>query len=309
MPNRILRSGLLTSDAMNSLSAEEERLFTRLLLAVDDFGRFDARPAIIRGVCFPLAAFPLSSIAEWLHGISLAGLIRIYEVEGRYFLQIAKWREAIRAKVSKYPNPLDDRTCAQLPAPAKHLSGDARLVVVVDGIGDVDEEPSVADAPAQVEPPAQSAPDKPHFDLKPTRAAKPKAASVPDQPELGEYIARFRTVFASPDADLTGRGVFVWRTLRKKHGTPKLLQSIDGCHRDPHARSWTLQEVCSQKGVERGLKPRESNPGLFAAPPDNRPVLQPHTPAPRLTPEEVEHGKQVAAKFQPAFLKGNADAG
>ncbi len=39
MPNRIIREGILTSEAVNSLSWEAEVFFRRLLSVVDDFGR------------------------------------------------------------------------------------------------------------------------------------------------------------------------------------------------------------------------------------------------------------------------------
>lgn len=39
MPNRILKESITTSETLDSLSAEEERLFYRLLVICDDYGR------------------------------------------------------------------------------------------------------------------------------------------------------------------------------------------------------------------------------------------------------------------------------
>ena len=54
MPNRIIKESIRTSDSINDLSWFEECLFYRLIVSCDDYGRFDGRPAIIKGSCFPL---------------------------------------------------------------------------------------------------------------------------------------------------------------------------------------------------------------------------------------------------------------
>jgi hypothetical protein len=54
MPTRILRD-YTDSAAFDGLSAEGERLFIRLLMKADDFGRFHANPKLVKALCFPLA--------------------------------------------------------------------------------------------------------------------------------------------------------------------------------------------------------------------------------------------------------------
>ena len=54
MPNRIIKESIRTSNSINELNWFEECLFYRLIVSCDDFGRFDGRPAIIKGTCFPL---------------------------------------------------------------------------------------------------------------------------------------------------------------------------------------------------------------------------------------------------------------
>ena len=46
MPNRWLRDSILTSRTLAELSDFGERLFFRLLVVSDDFGRFNSDPAI-----------------------------------------------------------------------------------------------------------------------------------------------------------------------------------------------------------------------------------------------------------------------
>jgi hypothetical protein len=109
MPNRELREGLLSSEAMAALTAEEERLFIRLVACADDFGRFDARPMIVKSRAFPLAdmmpGVTLAAIETWLNALHHKRLIRLYEVTGKPFLVVERWHQRVRASASKYPAP------------------------------------------------------------------------------------------------------------------------------------------------------------------------------------------------------------
>ena len=106
MPNRILKESIRTSDSINSLSLFEEVLFYRLIVSCDDYGRFDGRPAIIKGSCFPLKETRVRDIEAALEALSAAGLLACYTVEGRPYLQLTTWEkhQQIRAKKSKYPS-------------------------------------------------------------------------------------------------------------------------------------------------------------------------------------------------------------
>ena len=54
MPNRIVREGILTSERVELLSWAEEVFYRRLMSVVDDFGRYYARPELLRAACYPL---------------------------------------------------------------------------------------------------------------------------------------------------------------------------------------------------------------------------------------------------------------
>ncbi|MGB9813501.1 MAG: hypothetical protein ACPLRZ_07780 [Thermovenabulum sp.] len=109
MPNRILKESICTSDTIAQLSPEEEIFFYRLLVVCDDYGRMDARPAILRARCFPLKIDQVTEekISAWLKKLADVGLIEIYVVEDKPYLQIRTWEkhQQIRAKNSKYPSP------------------------------------------------------------------------------------------------------------------------------------------------------------------------------------------------------------
>lgn len=109
MSNRIIKESVTSSDTINGLSDAEESTFYRLLTVCDDYGRFDARPEILAGRLYPLRLHEVTPdvIKNRFKKLQEVGLLFIYEVNGREYLQITKWakHQSIRAKASKYPNP------------------------------------------------------------------------------------------------------------------------------------------------------------------------------------------------------------
>lgn len=122
MPNRILKETICTSCEIDNLSLGAERLFYRLIVQCDDFGRMDARLPIIRAKCFPLKLDKVkdADVKKWLKEISDAGLIKIYTVDSKPYLYFVNWskHQQKRANYSKYPAPddgviSDDINCNQ----------------------------------------------------------------------------------------------------------------------------------------------------------------------------------------------------
>ena len=115
MPNRIIKESIRTSDSINELSWFEECLFYRLIVSCDDYGRFDGRPAIIKGSCFPLKdGVTTKSIENALSKLVTSGLVKHYVVDGKPYLSLPTWErhQTIRAKKSKYPSPDDGEMIA-----------------------------------------------------------------------------------------------------------------------------------------------------------------------------------------------------
>lgn len=138
MPNRILREGILTSDRVDSLDAAAEVFYRRLMSKVDDHGLYDGRPAILRANLYPLRVDRVreADISRWIAACEKAGLIALYQVDGKPYLQMldTKW---IARTEPKYPKPPPD-IGASLRASANNcaqVQTDARLVV--DVVGDV----------------------------------------------------------------------------------------------------------------------------------------------------------------------------
>jgi hypothetical protein len=106
MANRVLRDWT-DSEKVSQLSAEGERFFTRLIMKVDDFGCYTANIKMLKSTLFPLTCDELkdSQISEWL--LECRGLMVIYEVGGKRFLQISDFKQRLRQAKSKYPLPTD----------------------------------------------------------------------------------------------------------------------------------------------------------------------------------------------------------
>lgn len=119
MPDRIIKESICISDTLNQLTDFEERFWNRLIVNCDDFGRFDARPAVLKGRLFPLAdGKTYKNMIDALSKLASVGLIELYEVDGRPFLHVVTWDryQRIRAKRSKFPPPAE--TCRQMPSNA-----------------------------------------------------------------------------------------------------------------------------------------------------------------------------------------------
>jgi hypothetical protein len=110
MPNRIIREGILTSEAVNSLSCAAEVFYRRLLNVVDDFGRYHANPSLLRAACYPLLLHKVGDpdIVKWTAEAREAGLVRLFTVDGRRYLHITKFDQRVRAEKSKFPPPPPD---------------------------------------------------------------------------------------------------------------------------------------------------------------------------------------------------------
>jgi hypothetical protein len=117
MPTRYLKPGIRDSELIEQLTPAAETLFYRLIVTVDDFGRADARPAMIKAHCFPIKdQVDANDCAVMLTELADVGLVAVYVVEGKPYLQMQKWDNNPRAKESKFPAPADG--CMQVHADA-----------------------------------------------------------------------------------------------------------------------------------------------------------------------------------------------
>ena len=133
MPNRIIRDGILRSEKVNSLEPLAELFYRRLMSVVDDYGRTEAHPTLLRSSCYPLLIDKVDepTVKNHLKECQKVGLIQLYTVDGKHFIQLTNFNQQVRAKVSKFPQPpADDIGCA---ADAMHMKSNEHLDVDVDG--------------------------------------------------------------------------------------------------------------------------------------------------------------------------------
>ncbi len=112
MPGRYIRDGYLTSERVDALSLDAERFYFRLLLVVDDFGRYLANAAILRSMCFPLKGdISTGQIAAWLNECARAGLVVVYNADGKRYLAIERFGQRPRSRKSRYPEYESAKQC------------------------------------------------------------------------------------------------------------------------------------------------------------------------------------------------------
>lgn len=112
VPSRVIRGEINRSDSLARVSMQAELTFDRLLTAVDDYGRLDARPAALKAELFPMRA-EVSPEMVWAWVRELASIpdapVLIYVVARRPYLQLVNWERhrgtSKRSGKSKFPDP------------------------------------------------------------------------------------------------------------------------------------------------------------------------------------------------------------
>lgn len=137
MPNRVIRGGINSSLRVDRLSLGAELFYRRLLLAVDDYGRFDADPRLLRAALYPLRIDTVTNaeVEAWLNECVTVTLVERYEHNGTPLLHLTPWHNKPRASKSRYPEPQTSaRTCAQMRADENmcaQMRADAPVTVTV----------------------------------------------------------------------------------------------------------------------------------------------------------------------------------
>lgn len=112
MPNRILRDWT-DSESIDQLDVHAERFFTRLIMKVDDYGRYTANVKLLKSNLFPLRTdIRETDIPRWLAVCEKSGLIALYSIASKDYLQINNFKQVLRQKIEKYPPPNECDTSA-----------------------------------------------------------------------------------------------------------------------------------------------------------------------------------------------------
>lgn len=153
MATRIIRDGILTSERVNALTERAELFYRRLMSVVDDYGRFSANPSLLRAACYPLKLDSVKedSIKKHLAEAADAGLIVLYTVAGKAYLELQDFGQRIQSK-SKYPGP-DEAVPESMESTVDH--GDPPLKTapyVVEVVVEDEGDRSMVPAPARPAP-------------------------------------------------------------------------------------------------------------------------------------------------------------
>lgn len=110
MANRVLRDWT-DSFIINDLDANTERFFVRLIMRVDDYGRFSADERLLKSNLFPLKTdIRESDISRWLTACEKSGLITVYTVASKKYLEIQNFNQRLRIQKAKYPSAVNGQT-------------------------------------------------------------------------------------------------------------------------------------------------------------------------------------------------------
>lgn len=164
----MLREGILTSERVDMLTPAGEVFYRRLMSVVDDYGRFSANPKLVRAACYPLKLDTVhdEDITEWVKECASAALVLCYQVSGKQYLEVQDFRQQVRSKVSKYPDPPSNvcnclADAKQMPESA-HLDGDVDEDGGEDGNSSANAEVAIGDAES---PSGSRIPNCPHQQL------------------------------------------------------------------------------------------------------------------------------------------------
>ena len=131
MPSRLIKESICTSESVNAMTDFQFRLWVSLITYVDDFGRGDARPAIIKGACFPLRdRIASKDIDAALAGLAGIGCVGLYEVDGKPYLYFPSWEkhQVIRNKRSKFPAPPENINLQTIENKCKQMQANVSVI-------------------------------------------------------------------------------------------------------------------------------------------------------------------------------------
>lgn len=244
MPNRLIKESIHSSDKVNAMTDFQFRLWINLITYVDDYGRGDARSAIIKGSCFPLRErITNKDIENALAGLAGIGCVSLYEVDGMPYLYFPNWEkhQSVRNKRSKYPDPNDlqavESKCNQVQANAPVIQSNPKPN---PNPSIFCAEPCVADST-----PEQSAP--PMIEL-PTNKTE---ATGEMYPVFDSDIQKWAELYPAVDVMQELRGMYGWLDANKSN-----RKTSAGMRR--FINSWLSREQNKSRTRENN-KPRGSS--------------------------------------------------
>lgn len=212
MPNRIIKESIHTSESVNAMTDFQFRLWVNLITYVDDYGRGDARPAVIKGTCFPLRErITNKDIEAALNALAGTGCVSLYEVDGKPYLYFPNWgsHQNVRNQKSKFPPP--DSNCNQLKSIASKCSRNPIQSESESEYESEYESESEKDADASCAERCETHPSAPET----TPQSTPSEFNIPLQDGTGynvplEDIEQYRNLYPGVDVEQALRNMIGW---------------------------------------------------------------------------------------------------
>jgi hypothetical protein len=111
MPQRFLKPGITSSRKWDGCSWMAQSFYIRLITLVDDFGRYEADPMLLRSHAFPLRDdITAQRVTEMCIELQNHGLANFYASNEKQYFQLTNWNERPRAATSKFP-AFDSKCC------------------------------------------------------------------------------------------------------------------------------------------------------------------------------------------------------
>lgn len=191
MPPRVVRSEINASRSLARVSPLADLTFRALIVAVDDYGRCEADPLMLKADLFPRRPqFTPEKIEGWVAELVQEGCVQRYQVDGIEYLQLTGWEKhrsnSKRASTSRFPDPPEvSRAIPNSPGDPGNPRGSARLTSDVCRVtGDVWRE-------CEESPAAAGAPPLDVLDADPPRAKTKPREERTEPPEAIEFADAF----------------------------------------------------------------------------------------------------------------------
>lgn len=135
MPSRVIRGEINASRSLSRVGLEADLTFRALLVSVDDFGRCEADPLMLKATLYPRRpSVTPEMVAAWVAELAAEGCVKVYVVDGVSYLELTGHERhrsnSKRAERSKFPEPpaesRDDAVAASVPENPPGNSGEPR---------------------------------------------------------------------------------------------------------------------------------------------------------------------------------------
>ena len=126
---RSIKPEFWTSGQVLECSLNARLMFLGMWNFADDYGRMPFSPKSIKAQIFPADDIPLDTIRGMILELSANGLVLIYAIDGKEYLEITGWKHQRidKPQPAKYPGPFQDHSKnVPIPIPPDRIGEDKK---------------------------------------------------------------------------------------------------------------------------------------------------------------------------------------